>query len=130
MIRTNIHLREATAMGKSIYEYRSDARGAYDYAQMAEELEAIVKKPSVVQLLLKGAGQNEVYVVGEFNDWQKHKDYQLKKVDTATWSIALPLSKGTYRYKFIVDDQWINDPTNSFEESDAFGGKNSILFVR
>jgi len=130
MIRTNIHLREAAALGKSIFEYRRDSRGAKDYAQLAEELEAIMKKASLIEINFKGKSLNEVYVVGEFNDWQKHKDYKLKKVDNETWSITLPLKKGTYRYKFVVDDSWINDPGNSLQENDAFGGKNSILFVR
>ena len=130
MIRTNIHLREATALGKSIFEYRRDSRGAEDYAQLAGEIEAIMKKASLIELNFKGRSLNEVYVVGEFNDWQKHKDYQLKKVDNETWSITVALKKGTYRYKFVVDDSWINDPGNSLQENDAFGGKNSILFVR
>ncbi|MBN3039139.1 MAG: AAA family ATPase [Candidatus Omnitrophica bacterium] len=129
-IRTNIHLREAAAFGKSVFEYRSDSRGAQDYKQLAQEIESITQRPSLVQLCLKGMGHNEVYVVGEFNEWRKHRNFQLKKVDDGTWSISLPLKRGTYRYKFIVDNEWINDPSNSLQENDAFGGKNSILFVR
>lgn len=130
MIRTNIHLREATAQGKTIYEYKSDARGAHDYQQLAEEISQAAQQKTLIQLYLKGKAYSEVYLTGEFNAWQKDPRHRLSKLSADTWGITLPFKKGTYRYKFIADDNWINDPENPLEESDAFGGKNSILFVR
>lgn len=130
MIRTNVHLREAAACGKSIYEYKKDSRGALDYQQLAEEIERSIAPASPIQFSLKDDLFNEVFVVGEFNNWRKNKNYQLKKTDQQTWGIALPLQRGTYRYKFIVDDRWVHDSSNSLVENDDFGGRNSILFVR
>ncbi|MCM8823546.1 MAG: AAA family ATPase [Candidatus Omnitrophica bacterium] len=129
MIRTNIHLREAADAGKTIFEYRRDSRGAEDYRKLAEEIEKLTKDISWVQFLLKANNLKEVYVVGEFNDWQKSENYKLRKLTPNTWFIDLPLRKGEYRYKFVADDRWFNDPLNTTVEDDAFGGKNSILRV-
>ncbi len=129
IIRTNIHLREAASEGLSIYEYKKDSRGAKDYIRLAEEIVKITKDSSWTPLFLKGNEFNEVYLVGEFNNWQKNEKYRLTKVDKDTWLINLSLKKGSYRYKFITNNEWIDDPGNSQHEDDAYGGKNSILRV-
>lgn len=129
MIRTNIHLREAASLGLSIFEHKRDSRGAEDYTKLAGEIEAFTKNMSWVHLFLKGRELNDVYVVGEFNRWQKNEHYKLKKLDADTWSIHFPLKKGTYHYKFIADNKWLHDPSNTLSKNDSFGGKNSILLI-
>ncbi|MCK4917512.1 MAG: AAA family ATPase [Candidatus Omnitrophica bacterium] len=128
-IRTNIHLREAAAMGKTIFEHRKDSRGALDYKRLANEIEHRVENVSMIKVFLKAEKLNDVYLIGEFNKWKKSENYKLKKIDNDKWAINLFLKKGEYRYKFIVDNKWINDPNNALIEDDAFGGKNSILLV-
>jgi len=79
--------------------------------------------------MLKGKEFKDVYLVGEFNNWRPDESYRLKKTDTDIWEIKLHLEKGSYRYKFITDGKWINDPDNNLLEDDAFGGKNSIMVI-
>lgn len=31
-----------------------------------------------------------IYLIGDFNNWQKHNDYQLKKMNNGVWEIKLP----------------------------------------
>jgi len=128
-IRTNIHLREAAANGMSIFEYKKYSRGSHDYKQLADEIQNISGKPSAAKFILKGQEFNDVYLVGEFNNWNPDENYRLKKISADTWEINLNLEKGKYRYKFIVDGKWVNDPSNKFMEDDAFGGKNSIRII-
>jgi len=133
-IRTNIHLREAAASGMSIFEYKKDARGSRDYGQLAEEINNMIQRNKEttykeVRFSLNGTDFNEVYLVGEFNNWQKNNRYRLKKTALDAWRISLPLAKGKYNYKFIVDNRWVNDPNNTMEENDSFGGKNSVVTV-
>ena len=129
-IRTNIHLREAAACGMSIFEYKKDARGAQDYQELADEFEKATKNAKIVKCCYKGKDVKNVYLIGEFNDWEKNEKFKLKKVNNDTWVIDLFLAKGKYRYKFIADNKWIRDPSNVLVEDDSFGGKNSILFVK
>jgi len=129
-IRTNIHLREAAANGMSIFEYKKYSRGSQDYKQLADEIQNISEKPSAAKFLLKDRKFNDVYLVGEFNNWNPNESYKLKKISDDIWAIKLNLKKGKYRYKFIVDGEWINDPENNSVEDDAFGGKNSIKIIK
>lgn len=128
-IRTNIHLREAASCGMSIFEYKKDSRGAEDYASLAQEVRRSTRSASWVEFLFKGTEYKEVYVVGEFNNWKRSEQYKLKKLNTGTWALNMPFKKGTYRYKFVADDNWMCDPANERTESDSYGGKNSVLRV-
>lgn len=129
VIRTNIHLREAAGAGKDIFAYNPNCRGAKDFINLGEEVKKVTDKTVWMQLLLKGEKFSHVYVVGDFNQWQREEKYKLKKVARDIWSINLPLEKGKYIYKFVAGDTWFADPHNKLAEDDAFGGKNSVLYV-
>jgi hypothetical protein len=70
----------------------------------------------------------KVAVVGDFNNW--HPYVHLLKKKNQQWSIDLNLAKGTYYYKFLIDDQlWINDPQADFYFNDGKGALNSVIKV-
>ena len=129
MIRKNVHLRESASKGKNIFDYKSDSRGAEDFTNLTEEVEKITAKKNWTSLFLKGKNLDEVYAVGDFNNWKKKDDYKLKKVGDDIWCINLLLDKGKYRYKFVAQGQWFADPYNKLTESDHFGGKNSLIIA-
>jgi chromosome partitioning protein len=129
VIRTNVHLKEAASWGKMIFDYKPDSRGAEDFISLADEISKMTSQANWTTLFLKGEKFDNVYAVGDFNAWQKEEKYKLKKVGEGIWSINIPLEKGKYRYKFVTDEAWISDPHNKLEEDDAFGGKNSIIYV-
>lgn len=129
VIRTNVHLKEAASWGKTIFDYRPDSRGAEDFMSLADEISKITSQANWTTLFLKGDKFDNVYAVGDFNNWQKEEKYKLKKVADDIWSINIPLEKGTYRYKFVAGEAWIPDPHNKLAEDDSFGGKNSLIYV-
>ncbi|MDD2285348.1 MAG: alpha amylase C-terminal domain-containing protein, partial [Paludibacter sp.] len=47
-----------------------------------------------------------IYLIGDFNNWQKHPDYQLRKLQNGSWEIRLPEYAITHTqlYKLLV--QW------------------------
>jgi 1,4-alpha-glucan branching enzyme len=47
-----------------------------------------------------------IYLIGDFNNWQKHPDYQLKKLQNGIWEIKLPEYAITHSqlYKLLI--QW------------------------
>ena len=51
-----------------------------------------------------------VELVGEWN-WD---EVTTLSENSGTWSAGLALSEGIYCYKFIVDDEFIFDPTNPY----------------
>ena len=55
----------------------------------------------------------------------------LEKVsENGVWQIKLPLGTGKYRYRFVVDGQWQQDPYNEWTELNPFGGYNSVLEIK
>jgi type 1 glutamine amidotransferase len=55
---------------------------------------------------------NEVRLTGTFNNWN---EAELKMTKTAGgWELPYVLSSGNYEYKFIVDGEWMIDPSNPY----------------
>lgn len=81
------------------------ARGAYTFEQLPNGKFAVTfTYPSAA---------SEVYLVGEFNDWNtKNPDYKMKRNTEGVYEITIELAKGTYEYKFYADGEWKADPEN------------------
>ena len=71
-----------------------------------------------------------VQVAGDFNDWIPGKTAFEKIDDSGKWLLQLPVEKGTYRYRLVVDGQWQQDPYNRMTEMNPYGEMNSILHVQ
>jgi 1,4-alpha-glucan branching enzyme len=69
-----------------------------------------------------------VQIAGDFNDWQPEKT-QMKKANDGTWQVRIPLAKGIYHYRLVVDGQWQQDPHNEASEPNPYGGMNSVIKV-
>ncbi|MBD3349719.1 MAG: hypothetical protein GF400_11070 [Candidatus Eisenbacteria bacterium] len=81
-----------------------------------------------VELEARFAGAEEVYVAGDFNNWEPEAD-RLEEVEDGVFRITLDLLPGTYEYKFVVDGAWKEDPDNPNSVPDPYGGNNSVLTV-
>jgi len=146
IIRLNVKLKEACQLGQHIYQYDPLAYGSVDYLKLARELtkenagtaeKATITQPAVPERTEEEAIQmfsynfadaKEVFVVGDFNNWEVNNRYQLTNKD-GRWLVTVPLRKGEYKYKFVVDGKWMADPSNPFAEDDSYGGKNSIVKI-
>lgn len=71
----------------------------------------------------------KVFVAGEFNNWNPNLHQLEDKDGDGVYEIAIPLSPGSYQYKFVVDGRWIADPENENKAPDGFGGFNSVINV-
>jgi beta-lactamase regulating signal transducer with metallopeptidase domain len=69
-----------------------------------------------------------VAVAGTFNGWNQSQ-YLFERAGDE-WICKLPLPAGTYQYKFIVDGNWLVDPSNPTIVRDRRGFENSQLAVR
>jgi len=68
----------------------------------------------------------DVSIAGSFNDWMPQA---LKRNTKGVWSISVPVSPGTYEYKFVVDSEWLEDPLSADRVPSPFGGFNSVCVV-
>jgi len=71
---------------------------------------------------------SSVQIAGDFNNWQPEKTV-MRKTGDGTWQARVPLAKGTYRYRFVVDGNWQHDPYNDATEPNPYGGINSVVKV-
>jgi chromosome partitioning protein len=70
-----------------------------------------------------------VQIAGDFNNWQPENTPLQKVGENGVWQIKLPMTKGKYRYRLVVDGQWQQDPYNESTEMNPYGECNSILEV-
>jgi chromosome partitioning protein len=135
VIRANVKLREAAKRGVPIQRFAPRASGAQDYAALALELMLVTESPVVavadvgareVTVCFRDARAQDVRIAGDFNGWVPDKDVR-SRLEVAgqerVWTKLLRLAPGTYRYRYLVDGVWREDPASP-------GGRHSILVVR
>ena len=100
---------------------------------MSNRMQDLVKEhaPSVCEtrFVLNAPEARSVYVTGSFNDWSLDENCRMH-VEEGHWVVRLPLNPGMYKYQFIVDGRWREDPANVRQERNSFGDINSLLEVK
>lgn len=148
LIRINVALKESANSGVPIDRYNKHSNGAQDYRALADEalketkkihLENFYKETQAMishakrisghTLTLVSPSAKEVYVVGDFNNWAMDQAHKLTFKNEGRWEKKLDLKPGKYRYKFVVDGQWVTDPQNAQTESNPFGGVDSVMTI-
>jgi len=79
--------------------------------------------------VLKAPQAKSVYVTGSFNDWSLDENCRMSNSD-GVWTLKVKLKPGTYKYQFIVDGKWQEDPANASIERNSFGDINSLIEVK
>ena len=70
----------------------------------------------------------EVYLVGEFNQWDIHANL-MKKDKNGIWRATLSLKPGRYEYRLFSDGHWENDPSCFGCVPNKFGSQNCVKIV-
>ncbi|MCR4337435.1 MAG: AAA family ATPase, partial [Candidatus Omnitrophica bacterium] len=160
IIHINVKLKESVVLGKTVLDYDKYCRGSKDYFTLAKEIITKEAKDSVeqsnaeevpsgfafsnrMQDLVKEKSQEimgttfrlrapeaqSVYVTGSFNDWSLDESCRMLQ-ENGEWLVSIPLKPGTYKYQFIVDGRWREDPANPVQERNSFGDINSLIEVK
>jgi hypothetical protein len=80
-----------------------------------------------VVFALEAPGARRVQLVGDFNGWTP--DGNEMEPDGPIWRRVLKLNPGRYRYRYLVDGRWLDDPLNPDVEPAPYGGNNSVLVL-
>ncbi len=103
----------------------------YEPSQRMQEL--VAKESAeflkVATFALKSPEARSVYVTGSFNDWSLDESCRMNN-NNGLWSLTLDLKPGIYKYQFIVDGKWQEDPENKVTERNSFGDINSLIEVK
>jgi len=68
-------------------------------------------------------------IAGDFNGWDPKSTPLKRDENLGIWQACVTVPPGRYRYRLVVDGQWIQDPYNSYVESNPFGELNNIVVV-
>src|SRR5688572_624867 len=71
---------------------------------------------------------SKVMIAGDFNNWTPISTPMQKSSD-GRWQMRLPLPKGRYRYRLVVDGRWMTDPNNTYVETNQYGELNNVVEV-
>lgn len=154
IIHVNVKLKEAQSEGTHILCYDKYCRGAKDYFSLAREI-ITQEEPSAAPIIEKAApikkvmaeilkeelpklnevvfslsapDAKEVFVTGEFNNWSVDDNCRMEH-DNGVWKKRVNLSGGKYRYRFVIDGAWTEDPNNPTKEINPFGSMDSLIEV-
>jgi chromosome partitioning protein len=81
-----------------------------------------------VDLTLQAPDAKNVYVAGDFNNWRTD-DESMMKLEDGTWKLKVNLPAGRYRYRFVKDGEWIEDPANKNHALNPYGQMDSLIEV-
>jgi len=158
IIHVNVKLKEAQNAGLHVLAYDKYCRGAKDYFSLSREIitqentpassqtaekiktdktfqkrmKEILKeelpKLNEVFLSVKAPDAKEVYLAGEFNNWKLDENSRMEQTN-GFWTKRLSLNNGKYRYRFVIDGNWLEDPVNPLTQLNTYGTLDSLLEV-
>ena len=145
-IRQTITVKESQAKGVPLIHYNAKSKGSLDYLMLGQEILNKISRDNFQQNALQGKraaipsdllkdfsikipGAREVHLVGDFNNWKISQESLLWQKEEGVWQKRVFLEPGRYRYKFVIDGEWTNDPANDRMETNPYGGLDSVLEI-
>ena len=98
---------------------------------MAIKKQFIKTKPVCkVTFSIEAKQANEVFVVGDFNNWNA-KEGELVKLKNGTFKGLFEVPKdATYEFKYVIDGNYVNDAAaDSYIWNEFAGAENGVLVV-
>ena len=150
IIHVNVKLKEAQNQGTHVFSYDKYCRGAKDYFSLSREIITQEKTPTPALALEKRMNEilkeqlprltevmfsvsspeaKDVFLVGEFNNWQINESGRMTQ-NNGTWSKRVNLNAGKYRYRFVIDGNWIEDSSNPLKETNPYGSVDSLVEIK
>jgi 1,4-alpha-glucan branching enzyme len=85
-------------------------------------------KTKKVNFTISDLDAKKVFLVGDFNRWDERK-HPMKKLKNKSWKLEVKLPAGEYKFKYLVDGNWINDPVAHKYVPNIYGGEDSVVVV-
>ena len=87
-----------------------DVLGYLACEQKLDEFYGVKQVGDDVIFRAKFSGAKKVLIAGDFNNWTPISTPMQPSDRPGEWKMRLPLGKGRYRYRLVVDGKWITDP--------------------
>ncbi|MDD5135785.1 MAG: AAA family ATPase [Candidatus Omnitrophica bacterium] len=90
-----------------------------------ESLSEILSKE--ITFPINAPDAKDIHIVGDFNHWKINEESRLARIQDGRWEKRVGLSPGKYKYKFVIDGEWVLDSQNTERVPNAFGSFDSII---
>jgi chromosome partitioning protein len=97
--------------------------------QKLEDFYGVKKIGDEVIFAVQFKEARKVLIAGDFNNWSPMSTPMLSRGRPGEFWMCMPLPRGRYRYRFVVDGKWVTDPNNEFVETNQFGELNNVIEV-
>jgi 1,4-alpha-glucan branching enzyme len=72
---------------------------------------------------------DSVYVVGDFNGWDKTA-LPMQQDAQGQWKATIDVeADGVYQFRYLCDGDWLNDNQADAYYANDYGGHNSVVFT-
>jgi len=93
------------------------------------EKEFTKKTEKKVEFTFYAPEATEVYLSGEFNQWDI-KSLPMKKGEDGFWRTTVNLAPGRYEYKLCADGVWVENLPSAELVPNPFGTQNFVVLVK
>jgi len=92
------------------------------------------REDNAVIVKIRYRGDGALYLVGEFNDWERPGiPLSPQSGQSSRYAALLDLEPGIYEYKILLlkdgEEQWVEFTDETMTVSDGFGGTNGLIFI-
>lgn len=95
---------------------------------MAKQIKTMKNAAFNQTFSLTAPGASRVLLVGDFTHWE-NQPINLHQQAWGLWQVAVALEPGEYRYRFLVDSEWHDDPDCVLRVPNPFGGEDALRKV-
>ena len=134
--KENTSKRDANVLWKE--KIQVESAGNLSMSDYMEQLALLKSKKNLQNLKMKNqdddsgveftcaGAEKSVKVAGTFNDWKPQSlEYNS---DGDFWAKSFEIPPGVYKYKYVVDGEWMHDPSKETED-DGTGNINNVIHV-
>ena len=115
---------------KNPEEKKADVKKPIEPAVKQKPAEAPVKPDPAKEIVftINAPDARDIFLVGDFNHWKMNDSSRLNRSGNGQWEKSVRLEKGNkYKYKYVIDGEWILDHQNNEREQNSYGSFDSII---
>lgn len=86
-------------------------------------------RPRKQTFTFKNGDAASVLLAADFTQWQEGA-IPMQHNGDGEWHAAVALAPGTYRYRFIVDGVWMDDPACTSRVANPYGAQDAVCEVK
>jgi 1,4-alpha-glucan branching enzyme len=85
-------------------------------------------KNGKIRFVWPDCGVRDIFLVGDFNQWNE-RSHPLRRIKDRSYELELEIPPGKYRFKYLVDGVWWNDPDAEEYAPNPWGSEDSVIRI-